>query len=330
MAGKGLGEMDNESIVRLLQEKKPDFVSGEEIAHTAGVSRAAVWKKINLLRKKGYIIKGSPALGYRLTESPDLSIEEIKNSLSGHIGREIFFFECISSTNTAAMELASNGAAEGTVIMADAQTTGKGRLGRTWLSPAGQNLYISIILKPLIAPRDATMLTLMSAVACTSVIKNITSVPVSIKWPNDIMVSQRKLGGILTEIKADIDRILYAVVGIGININLEIDALPDNIRPIATSIKHETGSVQPRTPFVIEILKEMERWYNILLTAGKAPVIHEWLKLSSTIGRTVKVTAGNNIFKGLAESIDDDGMLMLRMTDNSLQRISAGDVTILR
>ncbi len=265
-------------------------------------------------------------------KSPDLSAEEIKSLLSGRtktVGNEILFFDSINSTNTAAMELAGS-SREGTVVIADEQTGGKGRLGRTWLSPPGKNLYMSIILKPSISPRDAAILTLMSAVACATAIKRVSSVPASIKWPNDIMVSGRKLGGILTEIKADMDRIFHAVVGIGININLDTDDMPDDINAFATSIRSETGISHSRTLLAAEILKEMDRWYGMLMNAGKKPIMEEWLKLSSTIGRAVKVTVGDNVFTGIAGNIDEEGMLILKLPDNSLKKISAGDVTILR
>ncbi|MFZ6006748.1 MAG: biotin--[acetyl-CoA-carboxylase] ligase [Nitrospirota bacterium] len=323
---------NNEEIIRLLKERA-DFVSGAEIANTLKVTRTAVWKRINILRKKGYTIEALPAKGYKLLKSPDLSIEEIRDSISGRsmiIGREIIFFDTINSTNTYAMELGDMGYPEGTVIIADAQTGGKGRLGRKWLSPQGKNLYMSIILRPVILPRDAAILTLMSAVACASAIKRLSSVHASIKWPNDIMVSDRKLGGILTEIKADMDRIFHAVIGIGININLEAGDMPDEIKACATSIKNESGNAQSRTLIAIEIIKELDRWYSMLLNSGKKPVIEEWLKLSSTIGRAVKVTVGNNVFTGIAGTIDEEGMLMLKLPDNTVKKISAGDVTILR
>jgi BirA family biotin operon repressor/biotin-[acetyl-CoA-carboxylase] ligase len=323
---------NNEKIISLLKERA-DFVSGAEIATALKVTRTAVWKRINTIREKGYTIEASPAKGYKLLKSPDLSIEEIRDSISGRsmiIGREIIFFDTINSTNTYAMELADMGYPDGTVIIADAQKGGKGRLGRKWLSPQGKNLYMSIILRPTIQPKDAAILTLMSAVACASAIKQLSSVPVSIKWPNDIMVSDRKLGGILTEIKADMDRIFHAVIGIGININFEAEDMPDEIKAIATSIKNESGSAQSRTLIAIEIIKELDRWYSMLPNIGKKPIIEEWLKLSSTIGRIVKVNVGNNVFTGIAGSIDEEGMLMLKLPDNTVKKISAGDVTILR
>jgi BirA family biotin operon repressor/biotin-[acetyl-CoA-carboxylase] ligase len=323
--------MHNENIIKLLKERT-GFISGAEIAGALSITRAAVWKRINMLREKGYTIEASPAKGYKLIKTPDLSAEEIKSFLSGHtkiIGNEVVSFDVINSTNITAMEIAEK-LGEGTVVIADSQTGGKGRLGRTWFSPPGKNLYMSIVLKPAISPRDATILTLMSAVACAKAIRKVSSVPVMIKWPNDIMASDKKLGGILTEIKAEMDRIFHAVIGIGININLETGDMPDEIKACATSIKNETGDTQSRTRFVIEILKELDRWYRMLLNSGKKPIIDEWLKLSYTIGRAVKVTVGNSVFTGIAESIDDEGMLVLKLPDNTLKKISAGDVAILR
>ena len=268
-----------------------------------------------------------------IIESHDLSIEEIKNSLSGSmcaVGKKIIFLETVDSTNTHAMELAGKGCEEGTVVIADAQTGGKGRLGRKWLSPAGKNIYMSIVLRPHIPPRNAAILTLMSAVSCATAIKKCSSIPVTIKWPNDLMVAGKKIGGILTEIKADMDRISYAVIGIGINVNLNPMDMPAEIGSTMTSIKHHSGDVYPRTEIAVEILKETDRWYSILLNTGKKTIADEWMLLSSGIGRTVKVTVGDTVFTGVAESIDEEGMLMLRLPDNSIKKINSGDVAILR
>ncbi|WP_203472996.1 biotin--[acetyl-CoA-carboxylase] ligase [Dissulfurispira thermophila] len=324
---------NNEEIIKLLK-KKEDFISGAEIANTLKITRTAVWKRINFLRNTGYIIDASTRKGYKLLKSPDLSIEEIKSAILGQsniIGKDIIFFDTIESTNTYAMKLADTGCPEGTVIIADAQTGGKGRLGRKWLSPHGKNLYMSVVLKPAIPPKDASLLTLMSAVACASAIKQVSSLHVSIKWPNDIMTCNKKLGGILTEIKADMDRIFHAVIGIGININLDINDIPDEIRTTATSIKIEQDiAAFSRSIVTAEIIKELDRWYSIFLQNRRKAIIKEWLKLSSTIGRVVKVTVGANTFTGIAETIDEEGMLILRLSDNTTKKISAGDVTILR
>lgn len=322
----------NERIIELLKEKE-GYLSGAEIASALGVTRAAIWKRINALRKKGYFIEGSPTKGYKLMNSPELSLETIRSAISKEslkIGRDLIFYDNLSSTNTAAVELAQKGYPEGTVIIADEQTSGKGRLGRTWISPKGKNLHMSIILQPSISPREATILTLMSAVSCCIALRKLLSIPISIKWPNDLMVNDKKIGGILTEINADIDKIAYAVIGIGININLDIENLPEDVMAIATSIKNETGEQFSRTAVVIEVLREIQKWYDILLRKGKKDILSYWRDLSSTIKREVKVTMENKVFMGVAEGIDEEGLLILKLPDNSLMKVNAGDITMLR
>ncbi len=215
-------------------------------------------------------------------------------------------------------------------MLADSQEKGKGRLGRFWISPPGVNIYMSIITRPAIAPEDATLLTIMTAVGCTIALRRVTGLNVTIKWPNDLMVSGKKIGGILTEMKTYPAKIIFAIVGIGINVNIDIDVFPDDVRKIATSVKNETGITYSRTEIIAEILNEIDRWYGFLKVMGRKILLSEWQKLTSTLGREVKVTAGNETFTGLAESLDDKGMLILRLPSGVLKRISAGDLTILR
>ena len=324
--------MKRETIIGLLKESS-GYLSGAEMASLLGVTRAAVWKAIGLLKKDGYVIKSSPAKGYLLVKSPDLCLPDIKEIISPEtkkIGNELCFYDSVPSTNMVAMDLASKGCPDGTVIIADAQTAGKGRLGRSWISPPGKNLYMSIVLRPGISPRDATALTLLAAVACTSAIRRSASIPASIKWPNDLLVGQRKMGGILTEIKADIDRIIYAIVGIGINVNLHPQDMPEEIKAIATSIFVETGGHFSRSELAGAIILDFDKWYGRLLTKGKAVIADEWLTMSSTIGERIRVAAVNQTFEGVAEGIDDDGLLILKLNDGTYLKLSAGDVTIVR
>jgi BirA family biotin operon repressor/biotin-[acetyl-CoA-carboxylase] ligase len=189
---------------------------------------------------------------------------------------------------------------------------------------------MSIILRPEISPRDATSLTLLAAVACSSAIRRSASIPVSIKWPNDLTVGQRKMGGILTEIKADIDRINYAIVGIGINVNLTAEDIPEEIKSIATSIFIETGGHFSRSALAGAIILDFDMWYGLLLTKGKKVIADEWLTMSSTIGKCIRVAAGNQMFEGVAEGIDDEGLLIVKLNDRTYRKVSAGDVTIMR
>lgn len=258
-----------------------------------------------------------------------MKIEDIKAKITGDIGREIFFYEKVGSTNTIAFDLAEK-AKEGTVVIADSQEKGRGRLGRTWISPPGVNIYMSIILRPEIEPKDMTLITIMASVACATALRRATGLDISIKWPNDLMASDKKLGGILTELKTDQKRILFTIIGIGININIELDQFPDDVRKIASSIKNETGKQYSRENIVTEILNEMNKWYIILNTMEKETLLSAWQSLTSTLGRDVMVIVGQETYTGLAEAIDDEGMLILRLPSGELKRVSSGDLTVLR
>lgn len=264
---------------------------------------------------------------------PDLSVEELRDGLSSPeliIGREIIFLPATSSTNSVACGLAEKGQREGAVIIADSQTHGRGRLGRQWLSPAGKNLYLSAIIRPALSPADAAVLTLMAAVSCVSAIGKASSVPVSIKWPNDLMVSDRKMGGILAEMKTEAENIAYVVIGIGININSDAPDFPDDLKTTATSARIETGSLQSRTLHALEIIKSLDAWYKVLIRTGRKPVVDSCRRLCSTIGQRVTVASEQAGLTGTAEDIDSDGALILRLADGAVTKISAGDVTIIK
>jgi len=319
-----------EKIINLLKNYNK-YLSGAKISAELGITRAAVWKKIVSLRKKGFIIEAAPSKGYLLVKSPDLSAEYIKSAVKGGLWKDIFVYDLVSSTNELAMSLAAKkDLMSNTVIIADSQKKGKGRLGRMWMSPPGRNIYMSIAFKPRLYTRDATMLTLLTAVASVHAIKKITGLPVSIKWPNDLVLAGKKLGGILTEIRADIDKVNLAVLGIGINVNIGKEDFTDEIRALATSIKEETGEYCSRDELVIEVLKQIELFYSMLINLGKQPLLNEWKKLSSTLGKSVKVVIGDETLTGLAEDIDDNGMLILKLDSGLRRQISAGDITLLR
>ena len=198
---------------------------------------------------------------------------------------------------------------------------------------------MSVIVRPEIEPKDATLLTIMSAISCARAVRNSTGIEVKIKWPNDLMVSERKLGGILTEMKSDQDRIVFAVIGIGINVNTRLDAFPVDVRAAAASVIEELRKGKgikgdspeiSRTLIIAAILNELERWFKVLIKGNRIQLINEWKKLSSTLGRKVKVVSGKDTFSGIAEDIDDEGMLILRLPSGGLKKISAGDVIMLR
>lgn len=258
-----------------------------------------------------------------------MKIEDIKANIRGAVGREIFFYERVGSTNTLALDLAEQ-VQEGAVIIADSQEKGRGRLGRSWVSPPDVNIYMSIILRPEIAPKDSTLITIMAAVACSIALRKATGLNISIKWPNDLMASDKKVGGILTELKTDQKRILFTVIGIGINVNIELHQFPDDVRKIATSLKKESGRTYSRENIISEILNQTDKWYTILKRMDRETLLAEWQRLTSTIGKHVMVIAGQETFKGIAEAVDNEGMLILRLPSGEVKRISSGDLTILR
>lgn len=258
-----------------------------------------------------------------------MKTDDIKSKIKGSIGREIFFYEKVGSTNTVASNLAEQ-VAEGTVIIADTQEKGRGRLGRVWVSPPGENIYMSIILQPQIETKDATLITIMAAVASANALRKTTGLNISIKWPNDLMCHERKIGGILTELKTDQKGILFSVIGIGINVNTDIDTFPEDVREIATSVKNETGKLFSREEIIAEILNEINNWYMILKAMKREVLLAEWQRLTSTLGKEVIVVIGQETYKGFAEAIDDEGMLILRLPSREMKRIHSGDVTVLR
>lgn len=245
------------------------------------------------------------------------------------IGKEIYIFEEIDSTNIKGMELGHRGFPEGTVILAETQSRGKGRLGRNWISPKG-NLYLSIILRPNIHPSQSPLIALMAAVACALALRKDLNILASIKWPNDILINGKKVGGILTEMNSGMDKINFIVLGIGINVNMDLSLLPPDIRSIATTLKDVVGSNLPRIEILSSILKELDKWYNIFLNNGTRPILNEWRKLSPGLGKRVKVASFDKVIEGTAEGIDDYGRLLLRLESGEIEEITSGDVTVIR
>lgn len=263
-------------------------------------------------------------------ESGDLSSHSVFAGLRSDFWKKIILHESINSTNEFALSLSLRGPESGTVIVADSQERGRGRRGRVWVSPPGSNIYMSAILKPEIAVRDATFLTVAAALSCAHALRSKTGLNVNIKWPNDLMVSGKKIGGILTELRSGHDKINSAVIGIGINVNFCGEDFPEELVNIATSVKELTGKYFSRSEIIAEVLNELERWYKKLTGAGRFSLLEEWKRLSCTTGRVVRVTLCNEVISGLAEDIDDEGMLVLKLASGERRRISSGDLTELR
>jgi BirA family biotin operon repressor/biotin-[acetyl-CoA-carboxylase] ligase len=326
--------MLDEKILNILRKNPETYVSGEELCKLADVSRAAIWKHIEKLREEGYEIDAVPHLGYKLSSAPDVLIpSEIKWHLKTKvIGREVVAYKKIDSTNDTAYELAEKGVKEGMVIVAEEQVKGKGRHGRAWISPPKGGVYLSVILRPTIAPSEIPKITLLAAVAVAQALRRMCGLDVSIKWPNDILMDGRKLCGILTEMKAEQDRVDFLVVGIGINVATPIRSLPKG----ASSIKEELAKSGrgaedvSRVELTRKILEEFEKYYMILEKEGFAPIIDAWKSLSAMLGSRIKVILQNRTFEGNAHTIDPDGCLVVRLDSGVLEKVSSGDIVMVR
>ncbi len=322
--------MYKDKILNLLRASKSGFLSGEELARKCGISRTMVWKHITSLKREGFGIEAVPSQGYRITSVPDiLRRSDIKPGLKTRIfGKELHLFPEAASTNTLAMDMAMKGAPEGTVVIAETQTGGKGRLGRKWFSPKG-NLYLSVILRPVIATYKAPLITLTGAVAVASAIRKQCGLDARIKWPNDIIISGKKACGLLTEMSAEQDRIRYIVLGIGIDVNMGLDVLPVDVRALTTSLAAEAGETIDRTVLLQRVLRELDSWYQIFL-ANEQDMLREWTALNMTIGNRVTVTGAGRVVEGLAQRIDSEGRLMIELDDGTVHAVAAGDVTVLK
>jgi BirA family biotin operon repressor/biotin-[acetyl-CoA-carboxylase] ligase len=319
--------MDDE-ILQLLREHPSAFLSGEEISRHLRVSRTAVWKRIERLRTLGYEIEASTRSGYRLIQSPDLlTPSEVKPLLKTEwMGKTIHYFQTLDSTNSKAYQLALNGAEEGEVVISESQEKGRGRLGRQWFSPPFLNLYLSVILRPKISPHQASLNTLMAAVATADAIQKFSGLLPLIKWPNDILLRDRKVAGLLNEIHSETDRVHFVILGIGVNLNLDERMFSKEIRTVATSLKIEMGQTVSRKAFLQILLQELEGWYSIFLEEGSAIILKAWRDRAHIRGRQVKVTSFGKKITGMAIDVDSDGALILETEDGKRKRVVAGDI----
>jgi len=309
----------------------PDGVSGAQMAEQLAISRAAIWSRIEDLRRVGYDIEASPHFGYRLVRSPDaLHADDLTARLGKTrvIGRDIQVFEQTTSTNDVIEKLARDGVKEGAVVFAESQTKGRGRLGRKWISPAHKGLWFSILLRPSLRPQEATQLTVASATALRRAIENETGLKPEIKWPNDILIGGKKVAGILTELSAEVDRVKHIILGIGVDVNLDATELPAELRKTATSLKIEAGEMIVRAELAVAILRELDFDYARICGGKFLAVADEWESHCATIGKNVTVLIGDRKTRGRAESLDDDGALLIRTEHGHLERIIGGDVTL--
>ena len=302
--------------------------SGAEIAAALGVSRAAVWKSVERLRERGYGIESAAGRGYRLVQASDrlLPAEIRRHYEPARLAPEIVHRDVVDSTNRLAAELARKGAAEGTAVVAEQQSAGRGRLGRSWVSPAGVNLYLSVVLRPVLPPTEVPRLTLVAAVALAEAVGDTVDLPPEIKWPNDLLIGGRKVAGILTELEAEADRVRFVVLGIGVNLNARAADFPPELRRKASSLLLASGRRVDRAAFAGRLLTRLDRAYDRLMTRGFAALRPDYERFHVLPGRRV-VVEGNPRVEGVVLGIDDDGALRIE-TAEGVVRVVAGEVTL--
>lgn len=319
-------------ILGLFRSQKDSYLSGQEISDKLNISRAAVWKQVKALRELGFTIDAKHSQGYRLIDAPDLLLSaDVERDLDTQIvGGNIISVQEIASTNSRIRELAEQGAQEGTVLVADRQSAGRGRLGRRWESPSGVNLYCSILLKPQIPVQQAPQLTFLSAVAATETLNQVCNLSANVKWPNDILVKGAKISGLLNEMNAETEQIHYVILGIGINLNMTADQFPQELNYPATSALIETGTPVDRVHFLQVFLERLDQYYLEFKQQGFAPIRKRWENLCNLMNQRVTVEQQTQVIKGTVVGIDLDGALRVQCDDGQIERILAGDVKPLK
>jgi len=309
----------------------PGGLSAADLAERSGLARAALQARLDGLRALGYGIEAGPHRGCRLVSVPDvLHADDLLSRLGATrvIGRDIRVFQETTSTNDVAERLARDGVKEGVVVFAEAQSKGRGRLGRTWISPARRGLWFSVLLRPRLPPQSVTQLTVAAATALVRAIRHQIPVTPQIKWPNDLLLNGRKCAGILTEMSGELDSVHHAILGIGVDVNLTRDEFPPDLRRLATSLRVEVGQLIDRPALAAQILRELDRDYEHIGSGRFDEVAEEWEQLCTTIGRRVVVRLGDRRIEGCAEALDSDGALRLRTQHGHLERVTGGELTV--
>ena len=345
------------AILEAFYQAAGQFVQNDELARLLKVPATRVNAEIADLEKLGYTIESHPHFGYRLLGTPDrLTADDIKAHLSsvgaptslsgrpvragqgnrdrnaaptkqGLIGSEILVFDETASTNDVVEHLAKSGAREGLVVFAESQTRGRGRHGRAWGSPRGKGLWFSVLLRPALPPAAASRITVAASVAVARAIRQSCRVDARIKWPNDVIVNDKKLAGILTELRAEADEILLAILGIGIDVNCVAGDFSPEVAKIATSLQIETGNTQDRVALAARVLAELDECYSAALENFEA-MADEWAQLCTTLGRQIVLTTAQRRLEGFAHALDGDGALLVRKDDGQIERVLGGDLAV--
>jgi BirA family biotin operon repressor/biotin-[acetyl-CoA-carboxylase] ligase len=316
-------------LLEIFSEAEGEFVSGQTISEKLGCSRTAVWKHMEDLRKEGYELEAVRRLGYKIASKPDkVTGNEIQLGLQTRfLGRTVYYEEVVDSTQKIAARLAYEGVPEGTVVVAEQQTAGRGRLSRKWHSPKGTGIWMSIILRPAIPTQNAPQLTLLAAVSVAQAIE-AAGINVSIKWPNDILINGKKAVGILTELQAEADKINAVIIGIGINVNQKKEDFAEEIQSLATSLAIEKGKRLTRAELMQSIFSHMEKLYEEYLANGFHVVKLLWESYAVSIGKQITARTVTQTLTGIAKGITEDGVLMLEDDRGNIHYIHSADIEI--
>lgn len=333
---KGDVEMDlsrpdlDERILTLLRETSGQYLSENSLSDSLSVSPSTVWKRVGELRQQGYEIDGHPSLGYRLISSPDVLLpQEIRHGLKTiSMGCQVFSYQRVRSTNDVALQRARNGAPEGTLVVAEEQTAGRGRLGRNWYSPPRAGLWASLILRPRVVPSRIFQLAICGALALAETVYTRTHLPVRVKWPNDVFIREKKLAGVLTEAQLDQNEVRFVILGMGVNVNQDLQDFPRVLRGKATSLQAELGRAIFRIPLLQDLLHQFEEIYHQFQNYGLAPFLDRWRQLSLVLGQRIEVQIGGKKFSGLAVNIEETGALVLEEDSGNQRSFLAGDVSL--
>ncbi|MDE3136369.1 MAG: biotin--[acetyl-CoA-carboxylase] ligase [Acidobacteriota bacterium] len=314
-------------LMTVLAERPMLVISGPRIAREIGVTRHAVWRWVEKLRSLGVRVKGHTGAGYRIEQVPDVLVPGLLNPrLRGTMfHNNIYHFFKAGSTNDIALELGQRGAPHGTVVIAEEQTAARGRVGRTWHSEKANGIYVSVLLRPSISPSTAAILTLVAGLAAQEAVARQSGLKTDIRWPNDLLADGRKFGGILTEMHAEPDRIRFVVVGIGINVNHE--QFPEELATIATSLRIAAGREQSRLELLLQLLLELERYYNRFMADGAGPIVERFTKASSYArGKRVRIESATETFTGTTDGLEPSGLLRVRRDGGRVETVVSGSV----
>ena len=317
-----------DALLALLADNAMIVISGSKIAREIGVSRSTVWRWIEKLRSLGLRVKGHPRSGYQIEKVPDILAPNILRGRlpPGAFGKRIHHFFKIDSTNSVAMQLGEQGEPNGTVVIAEEQTAGRGRAGHTWYSEKTNGIYMTVLLRPPIAPQQAPLITLVAGLAVREAIIEQTGLVPDLRWPNDLLFERKKFCGILTEMNAEQDQIHYVAVGIGINVNHE--RVPDELSNIATSLRIETHRTHSRVELVARLLRHMDSYYNRFLSAGPEAIVARFSEVSSYArGKRVRITTVTDTYVGTTEGLEPGGLLRVKRDDGRILPVIAGTLT---